>query len=404
MNGFDMKTAVVVFVFVGYISTYVFAITWWQNKGRFSGLGYFFAGFFLFSLGLSLGVFRGELPILLTVIVANILMFFSNVLFLFGLSAFLKIKLYKSIYYAYTILFTLLYSYFTLIEYDVSSRIIVFSSMILVTYSHMLYLLYIKVKSGDSNFIYSLGVAIVSLAIISSCRAYFAFVEGSPTDYFSISSYETILVMATIVAMTLFVFSLQLMVSGRLFSITEERAALQKVLLKETEKLATTDSLTNLFNRRKIESIVEQEFKKSVQNHRQFSVILCDLDYFKATNDKYGHDVGDQALIEVASILTDLIGRSGEVGRWGGEEFMIVLPKLSLKEALQVANSLQYYLSNYRPKFTTEKEMLTMSFGVADNSFKHRDYQAVVKQADTALYSAKNNGRNRVEYSAELVN
>lgn len=398
MDGFDMKTAVVVFVFVEYISAYVFAITWWQNKRRFSGIGHFFIGFLIFAIGMTLAVLQDFLPIPISVVAANLLMFFSHILFLFGLSAFYKIKTNKAIYYAYTISFALIYGFFSLIEYDVNNQTIVFNSMILPIYLHMLYLLYFKVKNEDGRYTHNLGIVLIAFFVMSFLRTLFAFRDDMVNNDFGFSTYETIFVMISIAMTMQFVFSLQLMINRRLFKITEERAAIQKILLQETEKLATTDSLTSVFNRRKIEFSIEEEFKQAVKHGGHFSIILCDLDYFKATNDKYGHDVGDQALIETANILTELIGRAGKVGRWGGEEFMILLPKLPLKEAVQVANSIRHYLENYSPKYIENGDKLSMSFGVADNRHFHKSYTSIVKQADNVLYQAKDKGRNRVEY------
>ncbi|WCE28933.1 GGDEF domain-containing protein [Vibrio sp. SCSIO 43137] len=398
-----MKTAVVVFVFVEYISIYVLAISWWQNKGRFSGIGLFCAGFSVIALGMTLALSGDLLPVAISVVVANLMVFFGHVLLLFGFSAFLKIHTNKFIYYIAAILYGLVYGYFTLIEPNVAVRIMLFSAAALIVNISMLYLLCFRAKKDDSHNLSSVAIAIVMQCFVFAIRFIYAVYDYSELaqtnlTYLELSSYEAIFIMATIITTVLFVFSLELMINGRLFKLTEERAAIQKELLAETEKLASTDSLTNLYNRRKIESSIHQEFTRTTRCGGYFSVVLCDLDNFKATNDKYGHDIGDKALVEVANILTDIIGRAGKVGRWGGEEFMVLLPKLSLREAIQVAGSIQTYLDSYQPKYA-ESEKLTMSFGVADNHFSHKCYQEMVKQADKALYRAKDNGRNRVEYS-----
>lgn len=403
MGAFDMKTAIVVFVFVEYISIYVLAISWWQNKGRFSGIGLFCAGFSAIALGMTLILSGVLLPVILSGIIANLMVFGGHLLFLFGFSAFLKININKFVYYIASILYALVFGYFTLMEPNVAVRIMLFSAATFIINLNMLYLLCFRAKKDDSHNLSSVAIAIVMQCFALAGRFIYAIYDqpslaNSNLNFLERSSYETIFMMASIITTVLFVFSLELMINGRLFKLTEERAAIQKELLAETEKLASTDSLTNLHNRRKIESCIQQEFSRTTKCGGYFSVILCDLDNFKATNDRYGHDIGDKALLEVANILTEIIGRAGKVGRWGGEEFMILLPKLSLREAIQVAGSIQTYLDSYQPKYAAN-EKLTMSFGVADNHFSHKCYQEMVKQADKALYRAKDNGRNRVEYS-----
>jgi diguanylate cyclase (GGDEF)-like protein len=155
------------------------------------------------------------------------------------------------------------------------------------------------------------------------------------------------------------------------------------------QHLANTDYLTNLPNRRHIEKLLSD----SIKNNLSFSVILLDIDHFKRINDTYGHDTGDIVLREFAHLISDNIRDKDVVGRWGGEEFIILASDLDGKQAAIFANRLRKLIEE---KTFSHKEPVSSSFGVAEFNLKERP-QDVLKRADIALYKAKENGRNSVE-------
>jgi diguanylate cyclase (GGDEF)-like protein len=170
-----------------------------------------------------------------------------------------------------------------------------------------------------------------------------------------------------------------------------------KELKKTNEKfykLYMTDQLTELYNRYKLDEILSQEMTRSKRYNDSFGIIILDIDYFKQINDKYGHLVGDKVLIETAKILKESIRETDTVGRWGGEEFLIICPHTDIKELVLVAKKIKSNIEKY--KFLTI-EKLTASFGVS--AFKPSDTgDSLLAKADEALYEAKEKGRNRVEY------
>lgn len=162
------------------------------------------------------------------------------------------------------------------------------------------------------------------------------------------------------------------------------------------ELLGTTDSLTGLFNRRKIETCLTQKLKEGARGSL-FSLIMIDVDHFKIINDTYGHEVGDYVLTNVAKLLQTTIRKSDILGRWGGEEFLLILPQTTHEGALRLAEELRIALQNHT--FSSYPNPITASFGVAD--YHPQDSaNTLIKRADTALYRAKHNGRNGVEYEA----
>lgn len=164
---------------------------------------------------------------------------------------------------------------------------------------------------------------------------------------------------------------------------------------REATKLSITDRLTQLVNRVRLEQVLDQWLHLAQRYDTPFSVIMLDMDHFKRVNDTYGHLIGDDVLVHVAKILTAHARSVDVVGRWGGEEFLIIAPNTNINEARQLAENLRLAIEN------TEIPVvgyLTGSFGVA--GYHHGDDpKTLIARADTALYTAKRAGRNRVEVS-----
>lgn len=162
---------------------------------------------------------------------------------------------------------------------------------------------------------------------------------------------------------------------------------------KEVEKLSVTDRLTGLYNRLKLDDVFSYEIDQVKRYRNQFSIILLDIDHFKSVNDTFGHQIGDVVLKEVSSILLKLVRKSDTLGRWGGEEFLIIASNTNAQGARELAEKFR----NAIDKFTfSEVKHKTASFGVT--TYKPGDsVEDMVKRADEALYKAKDNGRNRTE-------
>ena len=164
-------------------------------------------------------------------------------------------------------------------------------------------------------------------------------------------------------------------------------------LQRELNELSVTDPLTKLFNRRKIDAIITAEIAEARRYDTELSLAILDVDDFKAINDTFGHPVGDEVLIELAELLRRRVREVDAVGRWGGEEFVIVLPKTSLEEARRSMERLRERISSHR--FGTV-EGLSCSFGVCNAARETLDKQHLITCADDALYEAKRAGKDRV--------
>lgn len=173
--------------------------------------------------------------------------------------------------------------------------------------------------------------------------------------------------------------------------VAERTQALQDALAA-ANILVITDSLTQAFNRRHMESLVHDEVERAQRYSQATALIILDIDHFKAVNDNYGHPTGDKVLRQVSDILSENLRQSDALGRWGGEEFLILLPQINLLAASNVAEKLRHaiFVSDFGLK-----EPLSISLGVAGFVLGESagDW---IKRADQALYSAKRLGRNQV--------
>lgn len=171
-----------------------------------------------------------------------------------------------------------------------------------------------------------------------------------------------------------------------------ERKRVEEML----EELSRTDYLTGILNRRAMTQRLEELAESVTDTSESFCIILLDLDHFKEINDNFGHDVGDQTLKHAVERLRHGIRESDLLGRWGGEEFLIMLPRTGLPEAQGLAERLCRSLAGSRMETDGQSVAVTGSFGVADFLPGRENLDACLKRADDALYQAKSDGRNRI--------
>jgi two-component system cell cycle response regulator len=158
------------------------------------------------------------------------------------------------------------------------------------------------------------------------------------------------------------------------------------------------DSLTGLFNRRAFEKKVGEEFERSKRYGHPLSVVILDIDNFKKINDTYGHHGGDAALVRISEILRDRSRRSDFPSRFGGEEFVLVLPETDQDSAIQVARKFHEEIRGCSFGTRDKPFILTVSMGLTSTTTRdYSDWREMVADADCALYQAKNAGKDRIE-------
>ncbi|RAU17367.1 hypothetical protein DN062_13160 [Nitrincola tibetensis] len=161
---------------------------------------------------------------------------------------------------------------------------------------------------------------------------------------------------------------------------------------RQLEQLAITDRLTRLYNRMRLEKAFEEMIDESEKSGRIFSVLLMDIDFFKRVNDTYGHLCGDAVLTDIASILKGHCSANATLARWGGEEFMVICPDMTLDEATTHADMLRQLIADHQ---FPDVGSCTVSIGVTQWQLGDKQ-KSLTLRADTALYHAKEQGRNRV--------
>ena len=185
--------------------------------------------------------------------------------------------------------------------------------------------------------------------------------------------------------------------------ITDRKMAEEekKHLIKKLNRLSTTDSLTGLLNRRALNDILDHEIDRASRYSSDLSLILCDIDRFKLINDTYGHRAGDLALQAISESLKNTLRKADVIGRYGGDEFMMILPETSLSGAASLAEKVRAAVESTELELPGEKlSGLSMSIGVANCCAAVENSDTIVARADAALYTSKQAGRNRVSVAA----
>ncbi|MGB0108043.1 MAG: diguanylate cyclase [Terriglobales bacterium] len=187
----------------------------------------------------------------------------------------------------------------------------------------------------------------------------------------------------------------RLLVGKRILDLQEELVSARESM----RHAATHDSLTGLTNRGEILAMLERELERARRERKPVAVILCDIDHFKNVNDTLGHLFGDEALREIGKRLRAQLRVYDGVGRYGGEEFLMVLPSCDLPNALLRANELREIIANTPVVCSGEEKLITMSMGVAVSVCEGKnEVEMLLNQADAGLYQAKEKGRNRIEH------
>lgn len=156
------------------------------------------------------------------------------------------------------------------------------------------------------------------------------------------------------------------------------------------------DGLTGIYNRRFLDTKIVEEFNRHKRYARPFSLIMCDIDHFKKINDTYGHQCGDTVIKHIASKIGSMIRETDFLVRYGGEEFCCLLPEADIQAACNLAERLRLAIEQDEIVYDTQRLKITLSFGAASMNDRIESHEALLRNADEALYEAKKSGRNRV--------
>jgi len=166
--------------------------------------------------------------------------------------------------------------------------------------------------------------------------------------------------------------------------------------MRNYQKIALTDDLTQLPNRKLIKQIIYSLIKACKKSPSVFSLVIIDIDFFKKLNDKHGHYYGDEVLSQFAHLINSSLKPNEIMGRWGGEEFVIIKKNTTKIIAIQELKALRESIASHTFNLDNETTKLTASFGVSEYKCTQQDFKGLFIEADKAMYSAKNSGRNRI--------
>jgi diguanylate cyclase (GGDEF)-like protein len=243
------------------------------------------------------------------------------------------------------------------------------------------------------------------LEFIISCIALYLLYSIQP--FKNIPFYNTLAVGYYLLFVSYFVDSIdQIFIHSIVYTVVMEKITLitsfvfifigTKKWMKIYQKIALTDDLTQLPNRKLVKQILSTLIKKCKKNPSVFSLVIIDIDFFKKINDQHGHYYGDKILSQFANLINSSLNKNEILGRWGGEEFVLIKKNTDKKTALVELESLRKTIEKHPFKLDEESVKLTASFGVSDYKCTQQDFKGLFMEADKAMYNAKNSGRNRI--------
>ena len=332
----------------------------------------------LFLAGVLIGG-RGVLPDVVSISVANFLLWSGVYLCYVGTQLFYGVAPRIGPWMVLITTALLLSLWYSLVQPDYVVRLAWFTALMSLLFAVHAWLI---IKHGGLAFATVMtGLVLVSMTGIQLMRLVTFRMIPPHSGITDNSVYQVIYITSFAIVTLLLAIGLVLMATDRL------RA--------ELEHLATHDSLTNALTRRHMDDACRIEMERTRRNGRSMAMMMMDLDNFKAVNDTHGHLAGDRVLINFVINVNALLRPADQLGRFGGEEFLLLLPETSMEDALQVAERVRTLCA--AGTGTLLGASCTVSIGVASTLHDRDTVDALLARADAAMYRAKDNGRNRVE-------
>ncbi|WP_321328523.1 GGDEF domain-containing protein [uncultured Ilyobacter sp.] len=388
--GTAVKIALISHCISNIIVTLVIFSLWRQNKSRFNGISSWMFSFLLQAVGMPLIFMRGIIPDFFSIVLSNTLIVAGSVILYFGFGDFINEKILRWPYLTAVGVFFIFYTYFGVISPNLYMRLTLIYFYVAIINFQCVRILW---KNKDSNM--AINYELTGGIIFFSGLFYLGSMFDNLYNHYDIDFFSKGLRFVTLIIVSQLIkiivtFSIMIMVNRRLLLTLEDESVAKENLMKELEYQARVDILTNIWNRRTLEKRLEEELMRAKKYRGKMSLILLDIDYFKKVNDTFGHPVGDSVLKKIVEILKDNLRKTDFIGRWGGEEFIVVCAETDEKTVWKVAEKLRKAVDNYDFKLDIP---LTISLGTAtfDNI---ESLDEILKRADINMYKAKRKGRN----------
>lgn len=330
--------------------------------------------------GVLLFAAHGKSNILL--LVANVIMVSGLGMTVIGTERFYELRPSWKLYHSTWILVGLLLAYFLWIDTDFLTRVVISSVFVFTLHARVIY---VVLRYGDKHFSSLFFVSLVVIeAVTVGARGILALTNRGDVNLLGTGTFAALYLAAA--------HFMTLMMTVGFMTVCTRR--LQTTL----ERRSTLDPLTLTLNRRGFADIHAKEHALMRREGTFMTMLNIDIDYFKRINDSHGHAVGDCVLVDMAQMIAKALRASDHIARFGGEEFVVLLPATGLDRALQITERIQSVLRTPRQ----DVPPYTVSIGVACQTSPDESLDSILNRADKALYCAKENGRNRYEIAAEV--
>jgi len=350
---------------------------------RYNGIRTCIAGNVISSIGYILLNFREALPIWASIVLANLLLVVGGLLVYIGLLRFLGAPLRIRWLVLLFALIGLSFLYFTYVREDSNARVVVIALGGAAVFLACAWALW-SWEGGSVRLSRSFTAAVFGMyGGLLLARAALALVGRSVGGVFDFDSLQVLTFLFALTFLCLWSGGFVVMVSQRLY--------------QDLLELATVDFLTQLLTRRAMYQALESEISRCERGGPCFALMLVDVDHFKSVNDTFGHQMGDRVLQHIAQTLKGALRRQDVIGRWGGEEFLAMLPLTDKRKAMQAGERLRATVEAASLIDRGQPIACTVSIGVAAYGEDGDSLGSLLSTADTALYRAKSAGRNRVE-------
>jgi len=378
MNIVDAKTVVLLASLMAALMSLVLFFQWRSFPASIRGLGNWTAALLVLCCTTLLGALRGSMPDLLTIALPNVLLFIGLYLAYLGSQRFLDRPTAVTRWSIFIALTTLPALWFTVVEPNFRTRLLILSLPLGLQFALHAHLIY---RHASRSFASTLVVLVMGGgALLQLVRFIVLGLTPAERSTFNPASPQPLFLAAYMLIVLLMSVGLVLLATERLRT--------------ELQNLAARDSLTDAYTRRHMNEACQQELERSRRQGHVMALLLMDLDHFKHINDTHGHQQGDQVLVDFVTRVKALLRRHDQLGRFGGEEFMLLLPETPLEEALAVAERIRAMADPSETPLNC-----SVSIGITTNRLDNDTLDTLLARADKALYRAKENGRNRVEFA-----
>lgn len=357
-------------------ATLTISVGWVTRRRARDGLGFWAGGLALNTVAITLIVLRGVVPDFVSIAVSNTAISVAYVLFLMAVLQLQKRRVFRPWVWLPPLI---ILSTFSFLLSQTKARLLTIGVVFCIQYLLVLHAALSRRFSVKGRGKHLFALALVMMIAVLGIRT--LAVALGVIDAVEVAQNQTVQIIFFVASLVSLIFA------SNGFLLMAKESSDEQVSL-----LARKDVLTEVWNRAHIEDMANQEIERFRRYGVPVAIIMIDLDHFKSVNDRFGHGVGDQVLRKFCAKVKESIRVSDILGRWGGEEFLLLLPNCNLDSAIDLAERIR--IGVQKERFSGVGE-LTASFGVADFD-PREDWDSWLDRADMALYRAKNEGRNRV--------